>query len=158
ATASLLCSVWTRQTRDAILACYATVTLVYMASLTALGRMPLPLFLNPQEGLNLLLTSAALPWFSYLTALTVWAAAALLCLGLSIAHLRKAWLRLEGRQPRRWIWAMRPGVSNKPIRWREQHVIGLAPLPWLRMVPTWMGRVGVFTFSAILVFSALRDL
>jgi putative addiction module component (TIGR02574 family) len=158
ATASLLCSVWTRQTRDAILACYATVTLVYLASLTALGNMPLPLFLNPQEGLRLLLTSSWLPWSSYLLALAVWAGAGALCLFLAVGHLRKACLRLEGRQPARWLWALRPRIGNYPIRWREQHVIGLAPLPWLRIVPTWMGRLGVFIFSALLAFLALRDL
>ncbi len=158
AAASLLCSVWTRQTRDAILACYASVTLVYLASLTALGNQSLPLWLNPLEGLRLLFTSASPPWSSFLVALVVWTTVAALCLFFAVTHLRKAWLRLEGRQPARWLWAVRPRIGNRPVRWREQHVIGLAPLPWLRMVPTWMGRLGVFAFSAILVFSALRDL
>src|SRR5262249_2847198 len=35
-------------------------------------------------------------------------------------------------------------------RWRECYVIGLAPIPILRMVPRWLGLVGVFTFSAAL--------
>jgi hypothetical protein len=52
------------------------------------------------------------------------------------------------------LWAYRQAIGNDPIAWRERHVIGLAPAPWLHIVPTWMGLVGVFCFSAIIAGDA----
>lgn len=160
AAACMLSSVWTRQTRDAILACYATVTLVYLGGLTLLGNTPLPLWLNPVEVLQALCTRpyAPLRMTSLILHFAVLTAAGVLCLALAMAWLRRASLYLLERLPSRWLWAFRPRVGDNPVRWRERYVIGLAPLPWLRMVPTWLGMLGVFSFSAILAYTALPRL
>ena len=56
------------------------------------------------------------------------------------------------------LWLFRPALRGNPVRWRETHIIGLAPLPFLRMVPKWMAMLGVFAFSFILVLSALSSI
>src|SRR5207249_11884510 len=44
-------------------------------------------------------------------------------------------------------------VPDEPIRWKERHVEGLAPLAALRRVPRWLGMSVIFL--ATLVSSAL---
>jgi len=79
-----------------------------------------------------------------------------LCLCLSVWRLRPAYLRqlqAEGRPKKlRWWHARRSSVPDEPIRWKERHVEGLAPLAALRRVPRWYG-IGVI-FLVTLVCSA----
>jgi ABC-type transport system involved in multi-copper enzyme maturation permease subunit len=160
AGAAMLASVWTRQTRDAILACYAMVTVVILGTLLLLGDIPLPSWVNPLEVVQREF-SPPFPEIRYgklLLHFLVWGGAGLLCAGLSIWRLRHACLvQLEGsaRKVVKLLWLFRPGLRGNPVRWRETHIIGLAPLPWLRMVPKWMAMLGVFAFSFILVLSGL---
>jgi ABC-type transport system involved in multi-copper enzyme maturation permease subunit len=163
AGATMLSSVWTRQTRDAILACYAMVTLTFLGILTMLGDLPLPTVLNPIEVLQ---REFSPPYQGVGTStvvlhLAVWSLSGAACVALASLRLRRACLlQLEGvgKKPLRLMWLLRPGIRGNPVRWRETYVIGLAPLPWLRMVPKWMAMVGVFSFSVILVLSALSSL
>src|SRR5262249_54397952 len=82
-----------------------------------------------------------------------WTGVGVLCLVLAARCLRRASARQLERRPGRWLWLLRPRVGDDPVLWRERHVIGLAPLPWLRQVPTWMGLLRVFIFSALLAGS-----
>jgi ABC-type Na+ efflux pump permease subunit len=156
AAVSMLAAVWTRRTSDAILACYATLILLYLARTVLLASVRMPAWLDPQAVLEQLVTPESTPQaLTVALHLAAWGGAGVLALALAAARLRPACLgQLEDR-PHRWLWALRPAVGNDPVRWRERHVIGLAPLPWLRMVPGWMGMLGVFSFSAILAYTSL---
>jgi hypothetical protein len=70
-----------------------------------------------------------------------------ICLRLGWGRLRKVCVEQHDKKPSRRLWAFRPAVGNNPIRWRECYVIGLAPMPILRIVPRWLALLGVFTFS-----------
>lgn len=159
AGAALLVGVWTRHTRDAILACYALVTVVYLGGLTLLGNRPVPYWLDPFELVYDLSSPpyASVRWGPVVIHLVFWGVLGALCLVLAVYGLRRASLGQLEQRPHRWLWAFRPRVSNDPIRWRECHVLGLAPLPWLQMVPRWLGLLGTFTFSAILLYEAINE-
>jgi len=64
----------------------------------------------------------------------------------------------EGRPRRpRWWRARRTPVSDEPIRWKERHVDGLAPLAMLRPHPA-LDRPGcsiraTFTASSAIIFN-----
>jgi hypothetical protein len=151
----LLASVWTRRTSDALLACYATITLAFFAGQVLLAATPLPGWLDPFEALGRLLAGQGAAMFGHLA---VWGGTGALCLTLAVLRLRPAGLRQLEHRPPRWLWAFRPGIGDAPVRWRERYVIGLAPFPWLRFVPGWLALLGVFGFSAVLAYSAFASL
>jgi ABC-type Na+ efflux pump permease subunit len=156
ASVSLLCSVWTRRTSDAILACYATIVLGFIVVMAIGGEFWLPDWLNPVEMLLAIgQPGAPVPLMALALHLTAWVAVGFACLALAVAQLRSACLNQLEKRPGRWLWAFRPRVADDPVRWRERFVLGLAPLPWLRGVPTWMALLGVFSFSAILAGTSL---
>jgi ABC-type transport system involved in multi-copper enzyme maturation permease subunit len=158
AAASILAAVCTRTTRDAVLGCYATLTLTVLTGMVVTGHSGLPLFLDPLEVMRQLAEPLGMSLDAWLASITVWSAAAITCIAVAAATLRGVWIgQLHDHLPR-WHWAMRRRVDASPIRWREQHVIGLAPLPWLRNVPRWLAMVAVFAFSSILAFWALDHL
>jgi hypothetical protein len=153
ASICLLGAVWTRRTSDAILGCYTVIALIILASLSVLADTPLPGWLDPIAILSKLRRGVAPP--DFLPHLAAWGVVGLGCLVLAAMGLRQVCLGQLEKRPARWLWAFRPRVGNDPIRWRERYVIGLAPLPWLRGVPTWMALLGVLSFSAILAASAI---
>jgi hypothetical protein len=61
------------------------------------------------------------------------------------AYLRQ--LRAVGRTKPRW-WAARGPVGADPVLWREHSIEGIAPLPFLRACPCWLGVCGVLLASA----------
>src|SRR5262249_28646996 len=84
------------------------------------------------------------------------------CVVFAARWLRPMSSRRVDQPPGRWLIALpRSPIGDAPIRWRERHVIGLAPLPWLRIIPGWLAHLGVFGFSLILagesVWSPLWD-
>src|SRR5438105_3153832 len=93
-----------------------------------------------------------------------WGGIGILCLGLAVWRLRPAYLRQlqgEGRPKRlRWWRARRMAVPDEPIRWKERHVEGLAPLAALRRVPRWFGMTVIFlatlVSSVLIVFAHLK--
>jgi ABC-type transport system involved in multi-copper enzyme maturation permease subunit len=157
--ASLLASVWSRQTRDAVLGLYAVggagLLLIWgIRELPAhLGGQPgglswlsgmfqafNPLYvLEPAWGDN----DLGLVYWRLLASMAAWGSVGLLCVGLAIGRLRATYLRqLEGSgKPRqtRWWHAPSVGVSDEPIRWKESHIEGVAPLVVLRRLPRWLG-------------------
>jgi ABC-type Na+ efflux pump permease subunit len=156
AAGCMLISVWTKRTADAIIGCYAVLICTFLIGQLLLADRALPAWLDPIPMLGDLATAGAPPKLLLLLAqLAVWGGAGVLCLAVAARRLRPAHVSQEEKRPHRWLWAFRPPVNDTPIRWRERHVIGLAPLPWLRGVPGWMGRLGVFGFSAILAGQAI---
>ena len=85
---------------------------------------------------------------AFVAHLGVWAFLGAVCLALGSGRLRKVCVEQRDKRPSRRLWAFRPAVGNNPIRWRECYVIGLAPMPILRIVPRWLALLAVFTFSA----------
>ncbi len=150
ASATFLAAVWTRQTRDAVLALYA-VGLVAATVIIWVGG-PLA-YLNPVALLEPLFESGGVEAVRLLfrqlfLGLLAWGGLTLACLGLAAWRLRPAYIRQlqgEGRPLRRWWGVQRTPVGAQPVRWKEQHVEGLAPVPWLRWVPRWLGITLIVT-------------
>jgi len=179
--ASVLASVWARQTRDAVLALYALGGLGYLA-IGGLHELvivvPASSFLASWlDGLDRLLQGLN-PLFvlepvwagkqdlaeflrRLLVALAGWGTLALVCLGLAVWRLRKAYIRqLEGagrqRRERSWL-APRSADEEEPIRWKEAQVEGIAPLAILRRIPRRLGVLAVFGITLLLSATALTD-
>jgi predicted RNase H-like HicB family nuclease len=80
--------------------------------------------------------------------LAIWTLLGSLCARLGAKRLRKVCVEQHERKPSRRLWAFRPAVGDNPIRWRECYVIGLAPLPVLRIIPRWLALLLVTASSA----------
>lgn len=164
--ASVLASVWSRQTRDAVLVLYgggAVLVLLFW------GLPRLPAVVGPGSWAAPLLTGAdfVVRAFHPLTALEpawttgdysevgtrlvrlllAWGGVGIVCLLLATWRLRAAYLRqLEGGGPRSVaVAARRPplGEEEEPVCWRERHVAGVAPLPVLGTLSAATGLVAV---------------
>ncbi len=154
--ASILASVWSRQTRDAVLAVYIGA---FLAAL-ALEWLGIEQILNPVH----ILEPA---WGADPDILEVvrrfcistfcWTVFGLVCYGLSVWRLRPAYLRQlaeEGRPKKaRWWIAQRKPVPAEPIRWKERHVDGIAPFAFLRRVPRWLGMAVIFLVTSLVCIS-----
>jgi ABC-type transport system involved in multi-copper enzyme maturation permease subunit len=158
ASASLLASVWCRQTRDAVLIVYLGL-LAATGVVAALGATP---YFDPlhvlesawSEDVNLReLAQRAL------VCVATWFSLGVVCLMLAGWRLRSAYLRQlqnEGmaRKPRWWA-ARRGPVTDDPLRWKESQIEGVAPLVALRRFPRW---IGVVLTAAITIISSLAIL
>src|SRR5207244_4891266 len=85
----------------------------------------------------------AAAWGRLLAVALAWGGGGVVCLALACWRLRPAYARqLEaaGRR-KRAVQARRPPVGDEPVLWREEHVVGVAPLAGLRRVPRWLGVV-----------------
>lgn len=149
--ACMLCAVWIRSAGDAVIASYGLLGLGYLFLRGLLASWPALHWLDPVASLEAILSAdrAALRW-AFLGALAPWACLGAACLLVGSVRLRKVCVEQRDRRPPRRLWAFRPPVGNDPIRWRECHVIGLAPLPILRVVPRWLALLAVFAFSAVM--------
>jgi ABC-type transport system involved in multi-copper enzyme maturation permease subunit len=151
AAASVLASVWCRQTRDAVLALYVLGTLAGLAVWYFAGPLEV---LNP---LYVLVPAWGPPGTRDLaeagrrlagSALS-WTALGGACLAVAVWRLRPACRsELEGARPAstasaRWHSAPLAPVTDEPVEWRERHVEGLAPVPALRRVRTWVGVAAI---------------
>lgn len=185
AAASLLASVWSKQTRDAVLGLYAFGALGfllvwgsgelagYLAKATPAGSAPgvaasffgsldqllryfNPLYiLEPASGVE---ANLGLFVQRLLASLLAWSIIGTICFGLAVWRLRRAYLRqLEGEGKKKkahWWTARRIDVAEEPIRWKERHVEGIAPLVWMRHIPRWLGIVAIFCLT-VFVMSAI---
>jgi ABC-type transport system involved in multi-copper enzyme maturation permease subunit len=154
----MLGSVITRRTRDGVMACYSMIVILILGTMTVTGDLPIPLWLNPVE----VVVRISTPPFTGINPLTL-----LLHLGIFLAlgwlfvrlsrHLirRMALRQLEDRSSR-WKWSIRGEVGEDSIRWRERHILGLAPLQALRSMPTWLGWAGVFAFAVSFVLGLMN--
>jgi ABC-type transport system involved in multi-copper enzyme maturation permease subunit len=150
AAACMLTAVWTRRTSDAILGCYAMLIILFLVYQTFLGSTWLgrldPIILVHEA----LAVREPIQPFRFILLVSGLACAGGVCLALAATWLRAASSQLVEKRPARWLWAFRPSIGNAPVRWRERHVLGLAPLPWLRIIPGWLAKLGVLSFAVIL--------
>jgi ABC-type transport system involved in multi-copper enzyme maturation permease subunit len=144
--ASILFGIWVRRAADAIVAAYLFLGLAYLIIRGLTSSLPMMWWFDPTDNLSDLLNSGS--WWVFLAHLAAWAVLGGICLRLGWGRLRKVCVEEHDRRPSRRLWAFRPAVGNNPIRWRECYVIGLTPLPILRIVPRRLAVVLVFAFSA----------
>jgi ABC-type transport system involved in multi-copper enzyme maturation permease subunit len=166
-SASLLASVWSRQTRDAVLGLYAVGAVLVLLGWWLVGGVAQyfdPLYvLEPAWGDR---TLGDLQEFGrrLLGSTLGWGAIAAVCFGLAVWRLRPAYIRQiegEGRQKKaRWWRARRAPIADNPVVWKERHVEGLAPLATLRRVPTWLTVLVIFlatTASSLAILISLSS-
>ncbi len=148
ACATMLASVYCRQTRDAVLVLYGLGAVGALAVWLIGGPFH---YLDPtyvlapawgpsnmrdlaEAGRRLLVSSAC------------WGLLGGACLGLAAWRMQPVYVReLESLRPERaqWFTTERDPVTDDPIGWRERNVEGLAPNPTLRRMPQWLGIVFV---------------
>jgi ABC-type transport system involved in multi-copper enzyme maturation permease subunit len=170
--AGLLASVWCRNTSDAILSVYGTILGLLLlawglqAALTgqtglagAVGgavERVLAVF-DPGYLMEPAWADAgpAVAWRRLLAVALIWGGGGVVCLALACWRLRPAYARqLEAAGRRKGVAAGRPPVGDEPVRWREEHVEGVAPLAALRQVPRWLG-VTLVSLVTVLVLGLL---
>lgn len=154
---SMLASVWSRHTRDAVLGLYAVSGVFFVLAWwlePALLNLLSPLYvLEPTWGGS---SRASLDEFGrrLLWSSLAWGGLTVVSLALAVWRLRPAYIRqLEssGTRARNWLGVRRPPVPEDPLPWKERHVEGLAPLKTLRLIPTWLAVLVIFavtTFSS----------
>ena len=140
AAAGLLFGIWVRKTADAVMTSYFFLGLAYLVMRTYAS------LLDPIDDLDHLVRGKI--GLAFVAHLAIWVLLGLVCLGLGSALLRPLCVAQHDWKPPRRIWAFRPTVGNDPIRWRECYVIGLAPIPVLRILPRWVALVVVLALSA----------
>jgi predicted RNase H-like HicB family nuclease/ABC-type transport system involved in multi-copper enzyme maturation permease subunit len=145
-SASLLFGIWLRRTTDAVVAAYAVLGGAYLVLRAYAAPLKYMFWFDPVDNLNEVLHRGSGVMFR--AHLAVWAFFGLACLRIGWGHLRKVCVEQQDQRPSRRLWAFRPAIGDNPIRWREVHVIGLAPLPVLRIVPRWLALLAVASASA----------
>jgi ABC-type transport system involved in multi-copper enzyme maturation permease subunit len=161
AALSLLASVWSRHTRDAVLSLYAIGGCVWLllravpsgGPTTNIWFLGLLRFLDPVfiwecawSGGSAGEVAARLG--VYLAWWTLMGGGALV---LAVARMRPAYMRqLTGisKRPSRIFGSARPPVTDDPIHWKEANIVGLAPLLVLRSIPTW-ASLALTTFVSV---------
>jgi hypothetical protein len=93
-----------------------------------------------------------------LLAIGIWGGFALLCAGLAAWQLRPAWARQQPASLSREQYGRtsRPAVSDQPVRWKERHIEGIAPLPSLRRIPRWFGISAIVLATAVVAYVLRR--
>lgn len=156
--ASVLASVWSRQTRDAVLGLLIVLSVILVINWLLDDWWLRPFF----QSLNPLYTLEPAwgrgDWAGFqamvgriLMAALGWGILTAACLGLATWRLRPAYVRQmqnEGRKKKaRWWRAKRAVIAADPIRWKERQVEGIAPLPIFRQIPGWFGIVMVLLLT-----------
>jgi ABC-type transport system involved in multi-copper enzyme maturation permease subunit len=156
--ASILAAVWTRRTRDAVLALYMVTAACFLCGwalrhfvLQPAGATHLDSALNHFNLLGLLEPMWKCPdaeelAYRLFMASLAWSGLAVVCLLLAVWRLRGAYIKqLQGR-PRRGTgrWLRRPAPTDDPLRWKESQVEKGVPLPILGAVPAWLGITVLF--------------
>jgi len=158
--ASLLASVWSRQTRDAVLGLFIVGTAILMVNWFLGDWWLRPVFrwldpfstMDPAWGTGNWAAMEKMVERILLAALA-WGLIMVVCLGLAVWRLRPAYLRqlqAEGHKKKsRWWLAKRSAITNAPIPWKERQVEGIAPLPVLRQIPSWFGIMTVLALTLV---------
>jgi ABC-type transport system involved in multi-copper enzyme maturation permease subunit len=148
---SLLASVWSRQTRDAVLGLYAVGGVVVLLAWWLAGGVLK--YFDPLYVLEPAWGQGSLPDLGefggrLLASSLAWGLVGAACFGLAVWRLRPAYVRQiegEGRQKKaRWWRARRAPVADNPVIWKERHVEGLAPIASLRRLPSWIAVLLIF--------------
>jgi ABC-type transport system involved in multi-copper enzyme maturation permease subunit len=148
--ATLLAAVWTRKTLEAVL---VLMPILLPASLAILfsdliigGNYPTVFdgryVMEPAWGRTDLGGLRELGRRLFAAALC-WGGVGSVCLAWAVWRLRPAYLRQlhtsGSKRNAHWWNVGRRQMTDSPLRWKEYHVEGLAPLPVLRQVPRWLG-------------------
>ncbi len=160
AALSVLASVWCRETRDAVITVYLLLGAGWMAA-RLLGE-PFS-YLNPLWVLEPAWGGAGsldVPLATRRLAVSAaaWGAIGVGCFGVATLSLGKAYQReLEGARPERaqWYSLGREPIGDNPVRWREQHVEGVALSASLRRVPQPVGIALVALATAVACLAIL---
>lgn len=150
AAISVLASVWCRETRDAVLLVYC-ILLVGAVLSEPIGYLNPRWVLDPAWGPPATLDLAEAARRLGIAA-ALWLTGGTFALVLAIRRLRPSYrseLERAGAVAARWLTAEREPVSEDPIRWRVQHVEGLAPNAMLRRIPLWLGVSVVFLLTTL---------
>ncbi len=169
--ASLLMSVWCRQTRDAVVGLFAIGGIVFLVwfGLTALGGLGpaygglkrLTEYFDPKHVAIPAMSGAdARDIFAHLIGSWIaWGSVGLVCFGVAVWRLRGAYMRqLEHSKTRNigeWIIPKRAAIHDQPLLWKERHVDGIAPLAVLRIIPRWFALPGIMMLTVLLVLALL---
>ncbi len=155
-SASLLASVWSKQTRDAVLGVFIAFAVLWLIDWLTFGLLD---HVNPLEVLRSAWWAHTSPaelkdfGLRFLWLLLVWGGVSMACLAVAAWRLRPVYLRqLEDsgkRKKVRWWHARRPAISKEPVHWKERHVHGVAPFDSLLRVPRWLAVLTVFTATAV---------
>lgn len=178
-SASLLASVWARQTRDAVLSVYAVGGVLFLIgwiSHLAAGSMaaslpvgsPPGFFLSLLWGINGIAqffnplyvlepgwgTGDVLQLFRRLLgSVVVYGGVGAACLGLAIWRLRGAYIRqLENAGKRKETEpspVVRSPLGEEPIRWKEREIEVIAPLAIFRGIPLSVGIAAIFVMTVV---------
>jgi ABC-type transport system involved in multi-copper enzyme maturation permease subunit len=155
ASCCMLLSLWTRRSTDAVLGAYSALVVAFVGGQLAPTSVRIPLTLNPLSILDdLLIATHEVALVQYMAHILTWSAIGTVLCWLAVRRLRPVSIASMDARPPRWSWASRPPIGENPIRWREYHVFGIAPLPVLRQIPRWVGFLCVFTASTILAVDA----
>jgi ABC-type transport system involved in multi-copper enzyme maturation permease subunit len=152
-SATMLASIWSVKTVNAVLSLYLFGVLG--AILVEVLGGPLAYF-SPMYVLAPAWESADADELRQrlLGAALAWGSLSGVCLALSVWRLRAAYIRqLEGegkKRKERWWRARRAVVGAEPIRWKERHVEGLAPMDTLRQIPRWIGIVTIASLTVLI--------
>jgi ABC-type transport system involved in multi-copper enzyme maturation permease subunit len=153
--ATMLASVWCKQTRDAVIGLYIIAAIAFLAVMWLGGPLQ---YLNP---LYVMEPSWGNPDAVALKELVrrlvgsgvAWGLIAVACTAMAVLRLRPAYLRqMQGdnrKRKARWWRARRAAVGDDPVRWMVRNVEGLAPLSALRTVPRWIGVLAVFVLTVV---------
>jgi ABC-type transport system involved in multi-copper enzyme maturation permease subunit len=85
-----------------------------------------------------------------LASVTLWGVIGVVCLGLSVWRFRPVVLKqLEGSAARRPAYGrpLRTVNEEEPVRWKELEVQGIALLPGFQFVPRWLGLTAAFAVT-----------
>lgn len=150
--ATLLMSVFCKQTRDAVMGLYLIFFFAAVAVTLAGGpfRYLDPLFvLEPAWGAKSQLDLPEAVRRLVVSGL-LWGAIGATCTVVAAAFMMRVYLKgLESLRPEQsaWYHAGRDAVPDEPVRWRETQVEGLAPFAALRWIPTWMA-IGLIVLAS----------
>jgi ABC-type transport system involved in multi-copper enzyme maturation permease subunit len=169
-SASMLASVLTRTTREAVLGLYSVgIALIALYAVIDWLSEIIPVLQWPLAFMDTYVKGYLSPFYipdhvwkisglaelgkEMARAVVVWGGFGAVCLTVSILLLRRAYIRqLEGegkKKKDRWWRARRSPVKDDPIRWKEREVEGLAPFAFLRAIPTPLGVLGIFALASV---------
>lgn len=159
-SASLLASVWCRQTRDAILSLYFFGFLGWVLVIISHGLLDYfnPLFVIAPVWEQSLNPNWKLIVGRLLASVLCWGTLGGTLLAVAMLRLRPVYRRELESINKRKIQVSRerfPGDQD-PILWREQHIEGLSPFRPLRQIPQWFGILiimGMTTVSSLWILN-----
>ncbi len=170
-SASLLMSVWCRQTRDAVIGLFTIGGSIYLlwSLLKWAGRV-----VPAVSGLSRLAgyfdpMHVAAPALSdrppnelvgyVFGSWTAWGLIGAVCFSMAVWRLRAAYMRQLEHTSKRgfasWIAPKRATVSDEPMLWKERHVDGIAPLAIMKYIPRWFALIAIALLTVGLVITLL---